>query len=66
MRTRVDLVIAVTPDVAAKSLADWIGSDFDMSKSGTYWAPRGPADIGTAEDVLGPKSSLSTPLELPW
>jgi len=57
---------AVTPDVAAKSLIDWIESDFDISKTGTYWAPRGPEDIGTAEEVLGPKSSLSTPLQLPW
>lgn len=32
---------AVTPDVAAKSLIDWIDG-FDMSKTGTYWAPRGP------------------------
>lgn len=33
---------AVTPDVAAKSLVDWI-STFDISKTGQYWAPRGPA-----------------------
>lgn len=32
---------AVTPDVAAKSLAEWIES-FDISKTGEYWAPRGP------------------------
>lgn len=31
---------AVTPDVAARTLADWIRS-FDMSKTGQYWAPRG-------------------------
>jgi hypothetical protein len=34
---------AVTPDEAAKSLAEWIEKDFDISKTGTYWAPRGPA-----------------------
>lgn len=34
--------IAVTPDVAAKSLIEWI-STFDISKTGEYWAPRGPA-----------------------
>lgn len=34
--------IAVTPDVAAKSLVEWISS-FDMSKTGQYWAPRGAA-----------------------
>jgi NAD(P)-dependent dehydrogenase (short-subunit alcohol dehydrogenase family) len=32
---------AVTPDIAAKSLAEWIES-FDISKTGEYWAPRGP------------------------
>ena len=32
---------AVTPDVAAKSLVDWIET-FDISKTGQYWAPRGP------------------------
>jgi short-subunit dehydrogenase len=57
---------AVTPDVAAKSLIDWVENDFDFSKTGEYWAPRGPADIGTAEDVLGPKEQLPTPLQLPW
>ncbi|KAF2120073.1 hypothetical protein BDV96DRAFT_610161 [Lophiotrema nucula] len=56
---------AVTPDEAAKSLAEWIET-FDISKTGQYWAPRGPADIGTAEPVLGPKDKLSTPLQLPW
>ncbi|KAK4960303.1 hypothetical protein LTR10_003197 [Elasticomyces elasticus] len=56
---------AVTPDVAAKSLVKWIEEDFDMSKTGEYWAPRGAADIGTAENVLGAKESLPTPLQLP-
>ncbi|KAH7128455.1 hypothetical protein B0J11DRAFT_525007 [Dendryphion nanum] len=56
---------AVTPEVAAKSLVEWI-QGFDISKTGEYWAPRGPADIGTAEPVLGPKNKLSTPLKLPW
>jgi NAD(P)-dependent dehydrogenase (short-subunit alcohol dehydrogenase family) len=32
---------AITPDVAANSLAEWIES-FDISKTGEYWAPRGP------------------------
>jgi NAD(P)-dependent dehydrogenase (short-subunit alcohol dehydrogenase family) len=73
---------AVTPDVAAKSLAQWVAT-FDISKTGQFWAPRGPGyvrilrwrdcvltcdhrDIGTAEHVLGPKNKLSTPLQLPW
>ncbi|CAI7608024.1 unnamed protein product [Penicillium pancosmium] len=54
---------AVTPDEAAHSLASFIDG-FDISKTGEFWAPRGPADIGTAEDVLG--KDLSTPLHLPW
>lgn len=57
---------AVTPDEAAKSLIGFVESDVDMAKSGTYWAPRGAADIGTAEDVLGPKDKLPVPLQLPW
>ncbi|MCJ1447622.1 MAG: hypothetical protein MMC23_008133 [Stictis urceolatum] len=55
---------AVTPDVAAKSLAGWIDKEFGMEKTGQYWAPRGPRDIGTAEPVLG--KNLPTPLQLPW
>jgi NAD(P)-dependent dehydrogenase (short-subunit alcohol dehydrogenase family) len=31
---------AVEPDVAARSLVDWIKT-FNMSKTGEYWAPRG-------------------------
>ncbi|KAL5336102.1 hypothetical protein BJX70DRAFT_409993 [Aspergillus crustosus] len=54
---------AVTPDEAAKSLANFI-DEFDISKTGEYWAPRGPGDIGTVESVLG--SDLPTPLRLPW
>ncbi|KAH7071729.1 hypothetical protein FB567DRAFT_584355 [Paraphoma chrysanthemicola] len=56
---------AVTPDVAAKSLIEWIET-FDISKTGQYWAPRGAADIGTAEPILGPKDKLPVPLQLPW
>ncbi|KAF7545832.1 hypothetical protein G7046_g9466 [Stylonectria norvegica] len=54
---------AVTPDVAAGSLVEWTDA-LDISKTGEYWAPRGPGDIGTAEVVLG--KNLSTPLKLPW
>ncbi|KAK3073240.1 hypothetical protein LTS18_014471 [Coniosporium uncinatum] len=56
---------AVTPDVAAKSLIEFTES-FDISKTGQYWAPRGPGDIGTAEQTLGKKGELPTPLQLPW
>ncbi|KAH9231024.1 hypothetical protein K456DRAFT_485036 [Colletotrichum gloeosporioides 23] len=54
---------AVTPDKAAESLIAWTDK-LDISKTGEYWAPRGPGDIGTAEVVLG--KGLSTPLHLPW
>lgn len=59
---------AVTPDQAADSLIKWIENDFDISKTGTYWAPRGPRDIGTAEPVLGKEISKQEgkPLQLPW
>ncbi len=73
--------LAVTPDESAESLLNFI-EKFDMSKTGEFWAPRGPGcvnrckfsvygligvrDIGTAEDVLGPKTDLPTPLQLPW
>jgi len=56
---------AVTPEVAAKSLIEFTES-FDISKTGQYWAPRGPEDIGTVEQTLGKKSELPTPLQLPW
>jgi NAD(P)-dependent dehydrogenase (short-subunit alcohol dehydrogenase family) len=59
-----DIGGAVTPDEAAKSLGEWVEKDFGIEKTGTYWAPRGPRDIGTAEPVLG--KNLPTPLELPW
>ncbi|KAJ5793475.1 hypothetical protein N7457_000074 [Penicillium paradoxum] len=54
---------AITPDEAAQRLASFI-EEFDISKTGEFWAPGGPGDIGTAEDVLG--KNLSTPLQLPW
>ncbi|KAM0356094.1 hypothetical protein ACHAPU_000488 [Fusarium lateritium] len=54
---------AVTPDKAATSLIEWTDK-LDISKTGEYWAPRGPGDIGTAEAVLG--NDLATPLQLPW
>jgi hypothetical protein len=36
------LGLAVTPDEAAKSLAEFVEKDFGIEKTGTYWAPRGP------------------------
>jgi NAD(P)-dependent dehydrogenase (short-subunit alcohol dehydrogenase family) len=55
---------AVTPDEAAVSLKEWI-EKLDIGKSGEYWAPRGPRDIGTAEVVMG-KQEEGKPLQLPW
>ncbi|CAK7563011.1 MAG: hypothetical protein SEPTF4163_000868 [Sporothrix epigloea] len=54
---------AVTPEEAAQTLFEWT-KNLDISKTGQYWAPRGPRDIGTAESVLG--KNLPTPLQLPW
>jgi len=54
---------AITPDVAAQSLRDFVNK-CDMEHTGEYWAPRGPGGIGTAEVVLG--KGLETPLKLPW
>ncbi|PHH83721.1 hypothetical protein CDD82_4683 [Ophiocordyceps australis] len=53
----------VTADQAASSLIEWTDG-LDMSKTGQFWAPRGPRDIGTAEAVMG--ANLPTPLQLPW
>lgn len=33
--------LAVTPDEAAESLTKWV-EELDISKTGEYWAPRGP------------------------
>lgn len=54
---------AVTPEEAAASLIEWTET-LDISKTGEYWAPRGPRDIGTAQVVLG--DNLPTPLRLPY
>ncbi len=71
---------AVTPDEAAKSLIDW-AEKLDMSKSGQYWAPRGPSKVSflhstmmiltnCAGDIGTAEVTLGkdlpTPLQLPW
>jgi len=38
--------LAVTPDEAAKSLIEWT-EKLDISKTGQYWAPRGPSEFMT-------------------
>jgi hypothetical protein len=35
------ILIAVTPDEAAQSLASFI-EGFDINRTGEFWAPRGP------------------------
>jgi hypothetical protein len=37
--------IAVTPDEAAKSLAEFIEDKVDISQTGTFWAVRGAGYI---------------------
>ena len=55
---------AVTPEVAAESLVKFIVNDFGIDKTGEYWAPRGPGDIGTSDETMG--KNLPTPLKLPY
>ncbi|KAJ3762334.1 hypothetical protein EV360DRAFT_79410 [Lentinula raphanica] len=59
---------AVEPSEAAKSTIDFILNELTHEISGSFWAPRGPRDIGQAERVLGPAmgKELPTPLPLPW
>ncbi|EGO30094.1 oxidoreductase [Serpula lacrymans var. lacrymans S7.9] len=54
---------AVEPSEAAISTIDFI-EQLTHENTGTFWAPRGPRDIGEAERVLG--KNLPTPLQLPW
>lgn len=56
---------ALPPDEAAKILADWVEGDFDISKTGTYWAPRGTKDIGNWEVVMG-GDEIKGAVQLPW
>ena len=34
---------AVMPNEAAKILIEWVDKELDLSKTGQYWAPRGPS-----------------------
>ncbi|KAH8116727.1 NAD-binding protein [Phellopilus nigrolimitatus] len=54
---------AVHPSEAATSTLDFVDK-FSIKDTGTFWAARGPRDIGEAERVLG--KGLPTPLQLPW
>ncbi|KAF5376436.1 hypothetical protein D9615_008654 [Tricholomella constricta] len=55
--------LSVEPAEAAQSTVGFISS-ITHEQTGTFWAPRGPRDIGEAERVLG--KNLPTPLQLPW
>lgn len=72
--------VAVTPDVAAGSLVEWTDK-LDLSKTGEYWAPRGPGELpktltcfaglilGTGDIGTAEETigkGLDTPLKLPW
>lgn len=37
-------IAAVTTDEAASSLVEWV-DQLDISKTGEYWAPRGPGQL---------------------
>lgn len=51
-------IAAVTPDEAAKTLIDW-AEKLDMSKSGEYWAPRGPRKFCGTIDFPRPQCYCS-------
>ena len=55
---------AIQPSEAAASLIAFVENEFTPEQTGTFWAPRGSADIGTAEATMG--KDLPTPLQLPW
>ena len=55
---------ALHPHEAAEILAKWTDHEFDMSKTGQYWAPRGTRDIGDWSDVMG--EEIKGPAQLPW
>lgn len=57
---------ALTPDEAAKIMAEWVENDFSIEKTGTYWAPRGTRDIGNWEVVMGKDKAKEGPVQLPW
>lgn len=46
---QLDFILAVTPDEAAESLVKW-AEKLDISKTGEYWAPRGPGEYTDRRD----------------
>ncbi|KIK70259.1 hypothetical protein GYMLUDRAFT_213461 [Collybiopsis luxurians FD-317 M1] len=59
---------AVEPSEAAETTIDFILNELPHDLTGSFWAPRGPRDIGEAERVLVPVmgKDLPTPLPIPW
>ena len=57
---------AVTPEVAAASLKEWVDGTLGVAESGRYWAPRGTGDVGTWDDTVGKGKGGDGPVELPW
>lgn len=55
---------ALTPEQAAKILAGWTDKEFDLTKTGQFWAPRGTRDIGSWNAVMG--EHIKGPTQLPW
>lgn len=55
---------ALTPQQAAEILANWTEQEFDLSKTGQFWAPRGTRDIGSWNAVMG--EHVTGPVRLPW
>ncbi|KAJ4468868.1 hypothetical protein J3R30DRAFT_3409911 [Lentinula aciculospora] len=50
---------AVEPSEGAETTVDFILNELPHDLTGSFWAPRGPRDIGQGKD-------LPTPLPLPW
>jgi len=59
---------AVEASEAAETTVEFILNELPHRLTGSFWAPRGPRDIGQAERVLVPimGKDLPTPLPLPW
>lgn len=57
---------ALTPEEAAKNIVDWVEKDFDIEKTGTFWAPRGTRDIGSWDRIMGKENAKEGPVQLPW
>jgi NAD(P)-dependent dehydrogenase (short-subunit alcohol dehydrogenase family) len=59
---------AVEPSEAAETTISFVLNELPHDITGSFWAPRGPNDIGEANRVLAPimGKDLPTPLPLPW